>query len=184
MVKKIHRPDPPYNPAIAQLKNELAEGDVSDTARPIIDSILARWAADHRVFVPRRSASEMLSVSATHLIDLERNGALHSILHCGGRMITADSLYRLMIFDTLESHPANGPMKKARLPPSMHKPKATFGHGGKRANTPPFQPKTSPTKPDHVPERELAAASPSPVSEAKRGRSKKQVEQPAPLPAE
>jgi hypothetical protein len=169
LVKKTRRPDPPYNPALEALRDELAEVAVSDAAQPIIDGIFARWAADHRVLIPRKICAVMLSVSATHEIDLERNGALCSILHSGQRLITADSLYRLMIADALESYPAGAEPKKARLPPSMHKPKPTFGHGGKRENTPHFPPKARPAKPDHVHERELAAA-PSPAGEVKRGR--------------
>jgi hypothetical protein len=184
LVKKTRRPDPPFNPAIERLREELTEVAISEMAQPIIDGIFARWAADHRVLLPRKIAAEMLSISPTHEIDLEKSGALHAILHSGQRLVTADSLYQLMISDTLESYPADGPMKKARLPPSMHKPKPTFGHGGKRANTPPFQPKTPPTNPAHVHEREPAAASPSPTGEAKRGRGRPRTKYPTELTAQ
>lgn len=156
-------------PASEQLRGELVSLAVSDAAQPIIERWFAQWDADPRLLVSRRVSQEIGSHGPSHQIALEKSGELDAILMDGQKRITTDSIYKRPILRTLETYPANGPMKKARLPPSAHKTKPTFGHGGKRANTPPFQPKTRPAKPVHVRER---ATTPSPAGETKRERGR------------
>lgn len=166
-------------PASQQLKDELAGIAISETAQPIVDRWFAQWDADPRLLVSRGTSQEMGGHGPSHQIVLEKNGALEAILIDGQKRITTNSVYRRLILETIETYPADGPMKKARLPPSMHKPKPTFEHGGVRAGAKLFQgSKARPAAPAHVQER---AASSSPTNEAKRGRGRprRQVEQPA-----
>jgi hypothetical protein len=135
-------------------------------AQPIIERWFAQWDADPRLLVSRQVSQQLGSHGPSHQIALEKNGELDAILMDGQKRITTDSIYRRLILKTIETYPADGPMKKARLPPSAHQPKPTFGHGGTRVGAKLFQPKARPAEPVQ------RAATPPPTSEAKRGRGR------------
>ena len=111
-------------------------------AQPIVARWFDQWEADPRLLVSRGTSQEMGDHGPSHQIDLEKNGELEAILIDGQKRITTDSIYRRLILKTIESYPAGAPPKKARLPPSAHRPK------------PSFQPKARRAAPAHVLERE------------------------------
>jgi hypothetical protein len=78
--------------------------------------LLKRQERDPRLRVRGPVAQQMLGVGQSKLFELMGAGLLDSVMGGAARLITTDSIYRLLIRDVVLSHPYGAPARKAVLP--------------------------------------------------------------------
>ena len=90
---------------------------VSSLGQRIVEDLAAKWKADPRLAVPRKTARVMLGdAGGTKEIQLENDGEVDSFLDGAIRLVTTASIYRYLIRQAIASHPLDEPAAKVRHP--------------------------------------------------------------------